>query len=357
MREGMKPVDFGIIGCGVIGTVHLKSVQEVESVHVVAVADVREDVVRATAQSYHVEAAYTDADKLLADPQVEAVVLALPAHARTDLAIRAFRNGKHVLTEKPVALNADEVRQMLAVQGNLKAGCCSARFHFLEATQAATDFIATGALGNLRVIRCRAIAPAKPAPEKMPPAWRLSRALNGGGIMSNWGCYDLDYLLGITGWSLQPQTVLGQTWTVPAALASQVTPNSDAETHLTALIRCTNGCVITYERGEYVAAPADAAWQIIGERGSLSLEMTPAQGKVLNYHQASASAGVASEIIWQGDDSYDDLHPGPMGDFASAIRTGCSPQTSLESALIVQQITDAIYASAERGQAIDITSP
>jgi len=350
----MEPVNFGIIGCGVIGTAHLKSVQELAAIRVAALADVREDVVRQAAQTYHVETVYTDADELLADPNIEAVVLALPAHARTDLAMRAFRSGKHVLTEKPVAMNADEVRQLMATRGSLNAGCCSARFHFLAATRAATDFVATGALGNLRVIRCRAIAPAKPDPEQMPPAWRLSRSLNGGGIMSNWGCYDLDYLLGITGWSLQPQTVFAQTWTVPAALAEQVTPNSDAETHLTALIRCANGCAITYERGEYVAAPADAAWEIIGDRGSLALHMTPAQNKALTYYQHSPSEGVVSETIWQGEDCYDDLHSGPMSDFASAIRTGHTPQTSLERALVVQQITDAMYASAQRGQAIDL---
>jgi predicted dehydrogenase len=352
----MQPVNFAIIGCGVIGTVHLRSAQQSKNVRVVAIADIREDLLRETAQAHQIEKIYTDADKLLADPDIEAVVLALPANARKDLALRAFEHGKHVLTEKPVALNADQVRELLAAQGELRAGCCSARFHFLDSTRAARDFIATGALGTLRVVRCRAIAPAKPTPKKMPPAWRLSKALNGGGIMSNWGCYDLDYLFGITGWSLEPQTVLGQTWTVPAPLATQVTPNSDAETHLTALIRCSNGCAITYERGEYVAAPAEAAWEIIGEEGSLTLQMTPAQGKVLTYYQPDPAAGVASQIIWQGSDSYDDLHAGPMSDFATAIRTARAPQTSLERALIIQQITDAIYASAAQGRAIDIQS-
>ena len=350
----MKPVKFGIIGCGVIGTVHLKSVHEVANVDVVAVADVRAEVVWETARTYQVEAAYTDADELLADSNVEAVVLALPAHVRTELALRALQRGKHVLTEKPVAMNAEEVRRMMAAQGRLTVGCCSARFHFLAATRAATDFVATGSLGELRVVRCRAITPVRPNPEKMPPAWRLSRALNGGGIMSNWGCYDLDYLLGITGWSLHPQTVFGQTWTVPAPLIGQVTPNSDAETHLAALIRCKNGCAITYERGEYVAAPADAAWEIIGDQGSLTLQMTPTQEKELTFHRPSLSEGVASEVIWRGDDRYENVHSGPMIDFATAIREGRAPQTGLERALVVQQITDAVYASAEQGRAIDI---
>jgi predicted dehydrogenase len=281
-------------------------------------------------------------------------VLALPAHARTDLALRAFAKGKHVLTEKPVAMNAAEVEQLLAAQGDLLAGCCSSRFHFLPATQAVTDFIASGTLGDLRVIRCRAIKPAGPRPETMPPNWRLSKSLNGGGIMSNWGCYDLDYLLGITGWQLKPQTVSAQVWQVPSVFQTQVTPNSDAETHLAALIRCQDGTVITYERGEYVAAPANEAWEIIGTAGSLRLQMTPRQGKTIIHYQADAAQGVVSHILWQGDDSYQNVHPGPMQDFAQAIRQGRLPQTDLTRALIIQQITDAIYTASETGTVVEI---
>jgi len=39
-------------------------------------------------------------------------------------------------------------------------------------------------------------------------AWRLSKSLNGGGIMANWGCYVLDYVFGLTGWSIHPERVL-----------------------------------------------------------------------------------------------------------------------------------------------------
>jgi predicted dehydrogenase len=350
----MKPVNFGIIGCGVIGTMHIKSAASSDEVRIGAVADIRAEVAQTVAAEYSIDKVYTDAEQLLADPDIEAVVLAMPAHIRTQLALRVFAQGKHLLTEKPVAMNTAEVKTLIAAQGTLLAGCCSSRFHFLEATKVVTDFIASGVLGQLRVIRCRAIRPAGPPPANMPPNWRLSKELNGGGIMSNWGCYDLDYLLGITGWTLQPKTVLGQTWTVPGLLAGQVTPNSNAETHLTALIRCESGCVITYERGEYVAATADEAWEIIGEQGALQLKMTPGENKVIYHHDTNLDRGVASSIIWQGNDSYNSLHSGPMADFARAIRTATSPQTNLERALIIQQITDAIYRSAEENTAIDL---
>jgi hypothetical protein len=51
-------------------------------------------------------------------------------------------------------------------------------------------------LGDLRVVYCRVHQPATGTPEKAPPPWRLNKSMNGGGILMNWGCYDLDFLLG-----------------------------------------------------------------------------------------------------------------------------------------------------------------
>ena len=132
----MEPVRLGIVGCGVIGTHHLQTATATPETEVIAIADVREDVAQAAAARFGVSRVYTDAEALFADPAVEGVVLALPAFARTDLALRAFAHGKHVLTEKPVARNAGEVQQMVAARGDLIAGCCSARYRFLASSEA-----------------------------------------------------------------------------------------------------------------------------------------------------------------------------------------------------------------------------
>ncbi len=174
------------------------------------------------------------------------------------MALRAFAKGKHVLTEKPVAMNADEVREMIAARGELTAGCCSSRYRFRKGAEVVTAFIANGGLGDLRVVRCRAIVATSKKPDTPLPAWRLIKSLNGGGILVNWGCYDLDYLLGITGWSLKPKTVFAQTWTVPPPFESHVAPSSDAETHYIATIRCEGGIILSIERGEYMTAQSES---------------------------------------------------------------------------------------------------
>ncbi|NLE67149.1 MAG: Gfo/Idh/MocA family oxidoreductase [Lentisphaerae bacterium] len=350
------PVKLGIIGYGVIGRLHMEAACKSPLVDVVAVADLIEDRGREAAGKYGIKKVYREGGDLIRDRDVEAVVLAFPAATRTKYALKALARGKHVLTEKPVAMNAGEIRRMIKARGDRVVACCSSRYQFLPSTDAARQFVASGALGELRSVHCRVFSAAGPKPQGTPPTWRLRKSENGGGILMNWGCYDLDFLLSITGWSLRPQLVLGQTWTIPPQLAGNAAPDSDAETHLAALVRCDGGVAVTYERGEYMAVKSESSWQIIGAQGSLRLTMVPAAGKKVYFDSAGAELGMQSRAIWEGDEDaqWDLVHGGPVNDFAGAILDRRAPRTGLEQALMVQQISDAIYASALKGKAVTL---
>ena len=350
----MDPVRLGVIGCGVIAQHHLKAAKASPLIEVVAVADVREETARQTAAAFGVPTVYTNAKALLNDKRIEAVVLAVPAAPRMKLALKAFARGKHVLTEKPVAMNSREVRKLIAARGALVAGCCSSRMRFQPSAQAAAQYIASGALGTIRAVQCRCIGPDHGTPKGAPPAWRLIKSLNGGGILVNWGCYDLDYLLGLCGWTLKPSIVLAQTWTIAPELLSHVAPGSDAETYFASMIRCEGGEMISFERGEYCAAATEDSWRIVGSKASLRLHMIPAREKKILADESSPETGVSTRTLWQGEETWDNPLHSPVQDFAAAIREGRAPKTSLEQALVVQQITDAIYASAAKGRAVAI---
>ncbi|MDQ3812540.1 MAG: Gfo/Idh/MocA family oxidoreductase [Armatimonadota bacterium] len=348
------PLQIGIIGCGVIAQHHARALREWPEGKLVAVADLRAEAARKMADEFGVAKVYTDPQALLADADVEAVILALPTHVRTQLGLDAFRAGKHVLIEKPVAMNAGEVQALIAARGDLVAGCCSSRHRFTETARRATDFIASGALGELRHLRCRAVGPAGPPPTTAPPVWRLSRALNGGGILVNWGCYDLDFLLGVTGWSLVPRRVLGNTYGPPPQFAARLPAGSDAETHALGFITFEGGVTLSYERAELYPGPADTAWEITGTEGTLRLAMVPREGRLLIFERAPAEGGTEETVLWSGPEDWGAIHNGPARDFAAAIRENRSPLTTLEQALIVAKISDAIYASAESGEVVEI---
>lgn len=345
----MKQVRIGIIGCGVIGKHHAAAASAADHIDLVAVADLIDERGQAMATEHGVPHVYSEGKDLIASGKIDGVVLAFPAVGRFDMALHALAHGIHVLTEKPAAMHADQLRQLIDVRGDLIVGCCSARYRFLESSRAITEFVDQGHLGALRTIHCRAIRPGGPAPASPPPVWRLRTDLNGGGIMSNWGCYDLDYLLGLTGWRVQPETVLARTWTVPPAFGASADPSSDAETHVCAMIQCAQGIAIHYERGEMVASGEHLSWSIVGTDGSLDLHMTD-RGRAVTFSRAGVH-GVETQLVWDRDEGSTAVHQGPVQDFALAIRDQRSPHTSLEQAFVVQAITDAIYASADNNSA------
>jgi predicted dehydrogenase len=346
----MQRIKLGVVGCGVIGTRHIKAAAVSPYGELVAVADPVEERVQARAAEFKVASAFRDGMDLIRDPGVEAVVLATPTGGRAAMAAEAFRRGKHVLIEKPPAMNAGEIVELMKLSRGLVGACCSSRFTFLAGFTAARAAIQSGRLGEIRELYCRALYGAEEAPTQPPPAWRVNKAQNGGGILVNWGSYDLNYLLALTGWALRPESVFARTWRVADHLSAHVAPGSDADSHYVALIRCAGGEMIHLERAEFSAVQSEAAWQVIGTRGSLRLFMAFTGPKKVWIDETDPARGVTSSLLWEGEEHETDYHHGPVHDFAQAIVEKHEPRTSLARALVLQGIFDAVYESSETGR-------
>ena len=352
----MEPIRLGVIGCGVIGTHHVTSAANSPLVELVAVADMLEKRAQAAAEKFNVPSYYNSDEDLLNDNKVEAVALAMPVGVRTPVAFKALEKGKHIILEKPAASHVEEIEKMIALRGDRVVACCSPRNAFTAHAEAAKKCVASGTLGKIRIVRVRAILGAPPHPSDNSPPWRQSMKLNGGGILMNWSCYDLDYLMQLTGWQLRPRVVLAKWWPVAEKMSAYVADGSDADSHYTAFISCEDDIVLTMERAEFSSATTDQAWEIIGTEGTLHLPMRPQKGKpnAVILDRFVPGEGVVSEAIWE-----EGQNGGPSGgvleDFVNAVHGHKQPKTNLERALVMQKITDAIYASAESGAAISIS--
>ena len=352
----MEPIRLGIIGCGVIGSSHVTNATKSPFAELVAVADVMEERARATAEKFNIPSFYNNDEDLLNNEQIEAVWLAMPAGVRTPIVFKALKKGKHVIVEKPAANNAGEIEKMIQLRGDRVVACCSPRCAFSGHAEAAAKCVALGTLGKIRVVRVRAIGGTPPSPSASPPPWRQSMKLNGGGILVNWSCYDLDYLMQIVNWQLQPRVVLAKWWPIAEKMSAYVASGSDADSHYTAFIQCDDDIVLTMERAEFSSATNDQAWEIIGTEGTLHLPMVSQRGKpnAVILDRFVPGEGIVSEVIWeegQGGSS----EGGVLENFVRAVRENKEPKTTLERALVMQKITDAIYASTETGEAIHIS--
>src|SRR5688500_81578 len=102
-EAGMSALSIGIVGLGYWGPNLLRNFRSIESCRVVAIADANPARLAEPSRMYPDLRTHGDARALIGDPEVEAVVLALPAGLLPDLAEEALRLGKHVIVEKPMA--------------------------------------------------------------------------------------------------------------------------------------------------------------------------------------------------------------------------------------------------------------
>jgi predicted dehydrogenase len=116
MRARSTALGIGIVGGGAIADVYFRARSLPAGCRIVALADHDPVVLRDRVGVLGGVAAYAELDDFLADSAIDAVVVALPHHLHCAAAIRALEAGKHVVCEKPLGLNIDEVRAVEAAQ-------------------------------------------------------------------------------------------------------------------------------------------------------------------------------------------------------------------------------------------------
>jgi predicted dehydrogenase len=147
-----RPFGVGIVGCGNIAGPYVRNLAEHDEVDVVAVTDVDPARARAFAAEHGVRAHASLVD-VLADPEVELVVNLTVHHAHYAVTKQALEAGKHVYSEKPMALEAAEARELveLARRQGVRLACSPATF-LGEAQQTVGAIIRSGDLGTVRAV-------------------------------------------------------------------------------------------------------------------------------------------------------------------------------------------------------------
>jgi predicted dehydrogenase len=187
-----------LIGAGVIARTHAEAAKKLGGPVELRVADLNPTVLAEFLADFPEALAFGSAVAMLDSETAHAediVVVATPPFAHRDPTITALESGRHVLCEKPFAMNADEAESMLsAAEANGKLlGCCSTRFTGLRHTETVKRVLESGVLGEIfhvtfvnRWSRSRAGIEYQPASR-----WFLDSSKSGGGTLMDWGPYDI----------------------------------------------------------------------------------------------------------------------------------------------------------------------
>ena len=150
-NEKLNPVRWGILGAGNFPLkVSLPGMKHGPLTQLVALASRDIAKARAAAEALGIPRAYGSYEELLADPEIEVVYNPLPNHMHVDWTARAARAGKHVLCEKPIALDASDAETLIAVQRETGKLICEAfmiRYH--PQWRQAREWVQSGRIGDL----------------------------------------------------------------------------------------------------------------------------------------------------------------------------------------------------------------
>jgi predicted dehydrogenase len=323
--EAAGAVRWGLIGCGDIAARRVAAaLREAPHSALVAVSRRRAELAEEFARRHGARRAHADWRDLVRDAEVDAVYVATPVRVHAEQAIAAAEAGKHVLCEKPMALDVAECERMIAAaRGNgVRLGVAYYRHHYPIVARLKA-LLASGEIGRPVLCQVDVFEPFDAAPGAAR-SWLLDQAEAGGGPMMDFGCHRLEVLLDLFG---PVQEARG----FPVNVRFQ---DRGVEDTCVARLRFARGpeAVLTVT---HAAAERRDTFAIYGSEGS-------AHVGVLNDGVVRIVTGAGTRE--ERHPPHPNLHQPLVEDFLAAVREGRDPAVSGAVGRDVSRVLEAVYA-------------
>jgi predicted dehydrogenase len=294
----MNHIGIGLAGFGMIGQVHALAYREIPHyypntlppIQLAAICTTRAESAERAMRAGGFDAYTTSLDELVARADVQIVDVCLPNHAHRPAILAAIRAGKHVIVDKPLALNAAEAQEIVdaARDAHVQVGMVC-NYRFVPALMRAQKMIAEGALGQIYHYHMDYLHTGYQSPNR-PMSWRLRRAQSGGGALMDLGAHVIDmarFLLG------EFETVNTTTRTFiterPIDTKNEKRETVDVDDAAWLNAKMQNGAQGTLFVTRFATgAVDDMNVQVYGERGALKFSLQ--DGNVLQFFDATANA-------------------------------------------------------------------
>ncbi len=362
------PVGIGIIGTGTIAQAHLQSLQGFALARVVTLYDIVPERAQATAQRFGVPHVARTLEEVLEHPEVQAVIVCTPPAAHAAPTIAALEAGKHVLVEKPFALDTSEAERMVrtAERAGRFLACASARYRYTPAQQKARAMIDRGDLGEVYHVRWSQWRfRGRPGHHVFPQSrWFLAKAQAGGGVIMDFAVYMLDSVL----WLLGNPKVLSVTAQIRQLTEVPPPPGvqQDVEDHAVLMLQCAGGRSAIVETAWVANMRLADGLYVFGTRAGLRFEpltritaqpVPPEDRPPLPFLGEEVYRPVEEQVFPYADVGALGRGADVTRPFVEGIIAGREPYTPGRDALVVTQVIEAAYRSAQTQTAVSLASP
>ncbi|MGC9319374.1 MAG: Gfo/Idh/MocA family protein [Armatimonadota bacterium] len=346
-----KAVGVGVVGLGRISASHITGYAALDSAEVVALCDAQPERIADAVKRHGLEEALatTDFAEVLASDEVQAVSLALPDHLHHDFTLGAIAGGKHVLCEKPLAMNAAEAQEMLAAAE--EAGIVHAvhmQRRYAPSVRYIRDLVAEGFLGELRHFRCRMSVHRISDPD-VRLEWRLQAERGCYGVLGDLGAHALDlahFTMGESAGEMVAAVALGAIFIKRRRLE-----DADGSGEVTAwdainvANRYETGVLGSYQLSRF--SPGYSGFEIDGQEASVAVRGDDPGGAIMVYERRPRDDQIpASE--YAGREIPERYRDGQtlFGSFIDAILQGGEASPSFADGLRVARELDSIHEAA-----------
>jgi len=328
--RGGVPLRWGVIGAGDIVRKRVApALRDSPACELLAIARARAELAESTARTLGARRWYPRWQDLIADKDVQSVYIATPVHLHAEQTVAAAAAGKHVLCEKPMAIDAAGCDRMIGAcrENGVTLGVAYYR-RFYPAVVRVKSIIASGEIGEPVFAQMNAFEWFDPPPEH-PRYWLLDRARAGGGPMMDFGCHRLEVLVNLFG---------------PVRRSTGITANAvftrDVEDTSAVLLQFEAGVCASLAVTHAAREPQDTL-HVFGTRGSIHCAALNAGDlRVLGgEHERSESHPPASNV-----------HRPLIEDFVASVSAGRAPCVDGQAGRAVAAIEDVIYADATTGR-------
>ncbi|MEW2401170.1 Gfo/Idh/MocA family oxidoreductase [Streptomyces sp. NPDC046862] len=331
-----QPLAVGLIGAGRMGSFHAETLaHRLPGARLAAVADPAPGAARLLGDRLGCPTAYTGIGDLLADPRVDAVVIATPARSHAGLVEAAARAGKAVYCEKPMAVTLAEADRAVAAVRDagvpLQVGF---NRRYDTGFRAAHDKIASGGIGTPQLLRSLTRDPKLHDPAPIPPWTIFLETL----------IHDFDTLR-----FLNPGAEPVEVFAWADALVRPDFRDRGLLDTAVVTIRFDNGALATAEASFQAVYGYDVRGEVFGSAGMLTM------GDIRRGHLTSYGAdGVAADCVTYDQDLFRDAYVAELADFTDSVRTGRAPSVTGEDARAALTIALTAVRSVTTGAPVRV---
>ncbi len=339
-------VKWGVIGAGGIADRRtIPGMLQAKNAELSAVMEIDMDFAERLRQKYSAKTAYDDAEKLVWDPDVQAVYIASPVVFHKEQVLMAAKAQKHILVEKPVALTSQDGEELIEVcrqNGVLFAAGLMMRFHSYN--RKIKELLQDGTIGQL--VSCNAQFTCW-YPD-MPSAWRQIKSQGGGGALMDMGIHCIDLIQYMTGFKIKRL----------AAFNGTKTFNYEVED--------SSAVMFELENGAY--GHVDSHFNIPDEAAKWRMEFYGTKGRIIADETIGQVEGGTVQVLKvEKDKGYDaqqdrkevssetlkvqlgNMYTKEIESFSDSILYGKQVEVPAWQAVEVQRIVEAAYRSSESG--------